>query len=178
MSCPAHDLAVSRRFLDWEAVDLIGELVHRLRPGPVTVVDVGAGSGTTALAVLVARPKRVKVYSIDHSEEALSSTGQAMKNAGFQRRWKGILSDSVEAARLSEIPTVVDLLLLDSSHEYEATREELAVWVPRLRKGGLLWLHDYRGGYPGVKRALDELLADGLVVEFGVRGLGWAGVRS
>ena len=177
MSCLAHDLAVSRRFLDWEDVDLIGQLVSRLRKGRVAVVDIGAGSGTTALSVLVVRSKGVTVYSVDEREEALWWTGKAIENAGFERCWKGILSESVEAAELPQIPEWLDLLLIDSSHEYEQTRAELAAWLPRLPSDGLLWLHDYSGGYPGVKRALDEVLGEQLVAEVAVRGLGWAGVR-
>jgi predicted O-methyltransferase YrrM len=57
-----------------------------------------------------------------------------------------------------------ELILIDSSHEYEATVQELEIWYPLLASGGLIALHDTsnfaidfdvtRAG--GVARALKE----------------------
>ncbi|MEY2504751.1 MAG: hypothetical protein QOG27_1031, partial [Verrucomicrobiota bacterium] len=35
-----------------------------------------------------------------------------------------------------------ELIVLDSSHEYQATLDELDLWYPALAAGGLLILHD------------------------------------
>jgi predicted O-methyltransferase YrrM len=70
---------------------------------------------------------------------------------------------SVAAARayLSGAP---ELIILDSSHEYAATRRELDVWYAALAAGGLLVVHDVSRfaqtfdvtGEGGVRRAFDE----------------------
>lgn len=177
MSCPAHALAVTRRFLDYEDVDLIREMVAMLPVDrDVQVVDLGAGSGTTALAVLAERRERIAVVTVDHSGEALRWAGLAVKNAYGLEQWHGVEADSVDEAGAFADESV-DLLLLDTSHEYEPTVTELNAWLPKVRPGSPVWLHDYRGEYPGVPRAVEEFVAAGRLRLHAVRGLGWGGFR-
>lgn len=171
MSCSAHELAVARRFLDWEDVDLIRELVGKLPVDRnIEVVDLGSGAGTTALAVLAERDSQLRITSIDHNAAAQNWAKKAVENVGKSNFLQFILANTVEAAQ--DFLLDIDLLLIDSSHEYEDTKNELSAWVPKVRSGGFVWLHDYRGPYPGVKRAIDE---EKSLKEIGVRGLGWAG---
>lgn len=171
MSCPAHNLAVSRAFLREEDVDLIQEMVAMLPSSFVRVVDLGAGSGTTALAVLCSRKENIQVITIDISQEALDWSQKAVENAGYLDKWKGICSDSKEDLEIN----FIDFLLLDTSHEYEDTKQELEVWLPKLKSKALIWLHDYEGEYPGVKRALTRIRKKWIIEEIGVKGLGWGG---
>lgn len=172
MSCPAHQLATTRRFLDWEDVDLIRELARSLPPDPV-VADLGAGSGTTAGAVFAERPD-ANVVTVDHSAEAVDWAWRFLDGCGVSSDcWRGVVADSVEAAATVAAP--LDMLLIDSSHEYDHTVAELAAWLPRVRPGGVVWCHDYRGPYPGVARAVDEAVARGEIQLIAVRGLGWGG---
>ena len=181
MSCPAHELAVSRRMLDWEDVDLIQDMARSLGLEPM-IVDLGAGSGTTAAAIYAVRPL-ARVYTIDISEENLHWAQQFLTNCNYSLdRWAGIQRDSVEAAASFENESL-DMVLIDTTHEYEGTVAELAAWVPNLKPrigplGGLLWCHDYRGLYPGVTRAVDEAVVAGLIGRSEVRGLGWGGYRA
>ena len=56
------------------------------------------------------------------------------------------------------------MILLDSSHEYGATVQELDLWYPALQTGGIFLLHDvsvFAAGFDvtgegGVHRAFDE----------------------
>ena len=67
---------------------------------------------------------------------------------------------SAEAAE--RIPrATLDFVYIDARHDYESVREDLGLWYPRLRPGGLLAGHDYvegtfAEGTFGVKRAVDE----------------------
>jgi predicted O-methyltransferase YrrM len=176
MSCPAHELAVSRRMLDWEDVDLIQSMVGSLGEDP-RIADLGAGSGTTAAAIYAVRPL-ARVVTVDIVEENLDWASLFLKNCNYSRdRWTALLSDSVEAAASFE-DGELDMLMIDTSHEYEPTVRELVAWLPKLRKQGLVWLHDYRGVYPGVTRAVNEAIADGRLVQADVRGLGWGGRKA
>lgn len=171
MSCEAHELAASRALLNWEDVDLIQEMVEALPlTKPVRVLDLGAGSGTTALAVFCVRPTDVAVITVDHNQEALDSVTQLLTNYGYIDKWVGMLGDTCQV----KLGGQFDMLMIDSSHEYEQTLCELKRWLPMLVPEGLLWLHDYRGKvYPGVKRALDEWPMPFEVL--GVKGLSWGG---
>lgn len=57
----------------------------------------------------------------------------------------------------------VDFVYLDADHSYEAVRDQIKRWYPKLRPGGVLGTHDYLDGkapknsaHYGVKRAFDE----------------------
>jgi hypothetical protein len=56
----------------------------------------------------------------------------------------------------------VDLLFIDSSHQYEDTLEEFRVWEPVIRPGGFVVFHDYGRRWEGVTRAVDELQLGGV----------------
>lgn len=197
MTCPAHALAASRRMLVREDVDLIRELVKdRLKSSTppahmVRVVDLGAGSGTAALAVFAeAPPGRVRVITVDNEAEALDWAGLAVGNIERADDWERIQADAADSSSL--LPTTregpnIDLLLVDAEHAYQAVKDELAAWLPLLREGGLVWVHDYGDPKdfglhskvtPGVKRAVNELVRKGELEEIETRGLGWAGKKA
>lgn len=171
MSCAAHGLAEGRKLLLPEDVDLIQELIENLSHlQELVVVDLGAGSGTTALSVFCAREKNVHVHTIDHDNNNLYWAGLAITNIGRFMDWTAHLYDSCEAPKI-----IHDLLLIDTSHEYEDTKRELEYWIPALMPGGYIWLHDYTDQYPGVIKAVDEL-HEQLGIEFYKKqGLGWSG---
>ena len=62
--------------------------------------------------------------------------------------------------RAAEIP-VADVVYIDANHSYQAVRDDIAVWYPRITPGGALCGHDYfkEKHWPGVKRAVDEFIA-------------------
>lgn len=175
----AHDLALSRGFLRTEDVDLIETAVKRLcqhRKAPLWVVNLGAGSGTTSLAVLCSVPEEIGVFidCFDTSRENLYWCELAIVNIGRSNDHYSHNIDSVAAAEKFHDGDL-DLLLIDTSHEYAHTVAEIAAWRPKLQSNGLVWLHDYVGDYPGVTRAVDEAIAAGILEPIEVRGLGWLG---
>lgn len=102
MSCPAHDLADSRRLLLREDVDLIQRLALERLPGKGVVLDLGAGSGTSALAVLSVRPDAF-VVSVDAKEEAIHTTEELLTNTAAQANnlppakcWRGVWADTCD----------------------------------------------------------------------------------
>lgn len=61
---------------------------------------------------------------------------------------------SLEAA--VKIPDLtLDFVFIDALHTYEAVRDDVAAWFPKLRPGGLLCGHDI--SWDGVQRAVGEL---------------------
>jgi predicted O-methyltransferase YrrM len=47
---------------------------------------------------------------------------------------------------------------IDGDHAYESVKQDIAAWLPKIRKGGILAGHDYGAGWAGVKKAVDEVL--------------------
>ncbi|KKM11490.1 hypothetical protein LCGC14_1720870 [marine sediment metagenome] len=189
MTCPAHALAATRQFLVAQDVDLIRELIRRLREQEpqrvLQVVDIGAGSGTTALSVFAEVPDKVLVRTVDHDAQALAYSKLAVSNIGRLRDWRGFVGDSARAI-FERGGQDIDLLLVDAEHTYKAVLADLAAWLPLLRDSGFVWIHDYGNpkdfGVPvvasrGVKRAITEMLRKHELTAVEIAGLGWAGQR-
>lgn len=50
-----------------------------------------------------------------------------------------------------------DFVFIDADHSYDAVREDISLWAPKVRPGGWLGGHDYHPRkFPGVVRAVDE----------------------
>lgn len=70
---------------------------------------------------------------------------------------------SCDAALIIEDNTL-DFVYIDAMHHYEAVKEDLALWFPKVKVGGLLCGHDYVDRFDdqrdfGTKRAVDEFVA-------------------
>lgn len=58
----------------------------------------------------------------------------------------------------------LDLVFIDAQHTYEGVREDIALWTPKVRAGGVLAGHDYSGSFPGVAQAVHEAFGNAVRV--------------
>lgn len=70
---------------------------------------------------------------------------------------------SEEAAK--QVPDEsLDFVFIDANHAYEFAKQDIGLWTPKVRAGGVIIGHDYKrsGEKPlwGVKRAVDEIFGD------------------
>jgi hypothetical protein len=65
--------------------------------------------------------------------------------------------DQLEAAQTYEDGSL-DFVFLDSDHSYEGTSAAIITFLPKLKPGGTIGGHDYTREFPGVIRAVNELL--------------------
>lgn len=156
------------------AFRLIREIQGEVRKG----VEVGVFHGATAASLLALLPN-VELYGVDawetysHDNEQprpdhvqqISDTKTlfwglpiALRTVSVNgQRWKPIRLPSLKAARCFD-DGEVDFVFIDADHSYEAASSDIAAWLPKIRRGGLLLGHDYMPGrFPGVCRAVDEL---------------------
>lgn len=74
--------------------------------------------------------------------------------------------DNIETLRMTSEEAVnqvpdgsLDFIFIDGNHSYECTRQDIFLWTPKVKKGGLISGHDY-GQEQGVNKAVDELIID------------------
>jgi len=54
----------------------------------------------------------------------------------------------------------LDLVFIDASHLYPNVKQDIQLWSPKIRKGGIISGHDYNDFmHVGVKQAVDEIFA-------------------
>lgn len=168
-------------WFDWE--DVYTEWAHNAKPDAV-FVEVGVFLGRS-LAFLLEQLRLVgnhtaTVYAIDpwindsylkdraswggeFTEvsrtrggpfEAFCATMRTHASGDFDRV-QVIRASSVQASRLFDIETI-DYTWIDANHTYEFVREDIVVWLPKMKPGGIIGGHDHTATYPGVIRACQE----------------------
>jgi predicted O-methyltransferase YrrM len=79
-----------------------------------------------------------------------------LENMG-ERKFKAIKSTSKAASKKFQDKSL-DVVFIDLNHSYESVKEDIALWLPKVKKGGILAGDDYHENWPGVIQAVDELL--------------------
>ena len=91
-----------------------------------------------------------------HSQEELDPIKTAMLSYVLRdpQGWRVnfILQHSIVAAKLFD-DLYFDYVYIDGDHSLEAVMNDMVAWFPKVRDGGVLAGHDYRGD---VKKAVDE----------------------
>ncbi len=68
----------------------------------------------------------------------------------------------------------LDFVFLDADHTYEAVRNDIVFWLPKIKQGGYLGGHDYNVyESPGVIRAVEEMLENRKVTVWGEGNKSW-----
>ncbi|MCB1079580.1 MAG: class I SAM-dependent methyltransferase [Verrucomicrobiae bacterium] len=103
-----------------------------------------------------------KANAPDSVQETIFQTAK-QRLAKFGDRSVMVRATSAEAAP-GFAEDSLDFVYIDAQHHYEAVREDLELWHPKVRPGGILAGHDYLDGMVGgdlfgVKKAVDEFAA-------------------
>ncbi len=72
----------------------------------------------------------------------------------FREHWHFVQSDDIEFGKTGfvnwclrrSIEPKIDLLLIDTSHKYEHTKEEIEIWSPHLSNNAIMLFHDTNMG--------------------------------
>ncbi|NMC63232.1 MAG: class I SAM-dependent methyltransferase [SAR324 cluster bacterium] len=124
-------------------------------------VEIGVFDGGTSWYLLSSFPQLTllsvdpyKAYS-EYDQERLKQAEDRARSRlqPFGERSRLIKATSVEAA-IALPDNTFDFVFIDGDHSYEAVREDLKAWYPKVRPGGLFSGHDYR--WDSVMRAVDE----------------------
>ncbi len=152
--------------------DLLGRLSRQL-PTAAVIVEVGSYLGASAVALARGtRRNGGRVHAVDTWTNLAMSEGSRDTYSEFLHNTAAYADQVVACRGLSteiapSFDQQIDLLFIDADHSYEGVRSDLEAWLPKVKPGGLVAMHDY-GWAEGVRRATRELVVP-LQVEGGRR---------
>lgn len=136
-------------------------LLAELPETPV-VVNLGAGFGTSSLAMAEERPKSIRhTYDIRPGGPlgGLENEINAFKRADLYPPVQH-LQDSAEGGREWDNGEI-DIIFIDAGHFEHHVRADIEAWFPHIKDGGIMAFHDYGSPkWPAVKKVVDEVLGD------------------
>ena len=121
-------------FLYWLARD---------SPGDGTIVEVGSMRGRSALCMAMGLRKRGngKIFAIDpHVYNTENELRGNIAHFGLDHHIEPIVAPSIESANQWKRP--LDVVFLDGDHSRSAIKADVEAWVPHIKAGGFLVLHD------------------------------------
>jgi predicted O-methyltransferase YrrM len=158
----AEQLSDAFGFLYADEVGELKRLARLMPPNPV-VVNIGAGTGTSGVALMESRPD-LHLITIDITFEVsplggLGNERHWMAQAGFgPDRWRQIHGDSKDVGRnWNDGP--VDMVFIDGDHSEAGVFGDLYAWLVSIKPGGIFAFHDYHASvWPAVTRVVDREL--------------------
>lgn len=151
----------------------------------VVGVEVGVCYGLNALEMLICNENLflhlVDNYSRNDSFRAKEVSDYILKPLGDRISWH--FKSSVEASKDFKDGSL-DFVYIDADHSYEAVKQDIDVWLPKVKVGGVLGGHDFYPGKlgdyvekspsnNGVKRAVLEYFRGKKKSKLGPVGFDW-----
>ena len=122
-------------------------LLYSLARG--NVVELGTRGGVSTAALLAGLERAGgHLWSVDIDERCASV-------AAGHPLWTFVLGSSTDVSLIAQCPDPIDVLFIDTEHNFEQCSAELAIWAELVRPGGHILLHDPET-FPGVRRAIEE----------------------
>lgn len=167
---PIYEGWLQQRHAPDEGSDIRAHLETLNAAARGTVVEIGVDRGVSTSALLAGVEIRGgTVVSIDSNPHC-----GAIARFREHPQWNFVCGHSLYV----DMPESIDVLLIDSSHEYPATLREMQRWGKRLALNGVMFLHDCGNPlYPGVAQSIAEYMADGMELTIHGGSFGMAEIR-
>jgi len=118
----------------WDYAEYLREIAHG------AILEIGAGYGVSTTSFLFGVEENGgHVYTVDLHDDC---PGAKLYQGNPQ--WTFILANSATQVGLvrSELPEFLDVLFIDGDHSYQGVVSDLENYVPLVKPGGLILLHD------------------------------------
>jgi len=122
-------------------------------PNNAQAIEIGSYTGESATLMLTHKPQ-MTLTCVDTWQWPLSEHYFDLR----ARPW-GLIkhkADSIDAASRYNRDSF-HLIYIDASHEYADVKRDIKAWLPKVKPGGVIAGHDYSRGWPGVRKAVDEI---------------------
>jgi len=130
---------------------------------PLVGVEIGVKSGTNSISILESLPIE-KLYLIDPFDFYKRQGFIQKEEKIFDKRMEPyvdkvvvIKEKSIDA--IDRIPDELDFIYIDGCHDLNIVKDDIRVYYPKVKKGGIFGGHDYTQK-PGVFRAVNRFVKE------------------
>lgn len=134
-------------------------------PTQGALVNIGAGVGTSGLAMAEIRPDQER-YTVDVSRGSpvggFENEDNAFKGTDLPHPIHLLGNSHKIGAEWAAQPKTkeISLLFIDGGHSEEEIRGDIEIWLPSVMEGGVIVFHDYDSvHWAAVKNTVDELMS-------------------
>lgn len=135
----SEDLCKQHGMLIVQEAQILKDCVRELPEFPV-IINIGAGVGTSAVAMLEERPDAF-VFSVDINPVPLERTSLRVCNVEPNRCVR-LLGKSWHVGEY--FPFAVDMVFVDGDHGNYAVERDINTWIPKIKDNGIAAFHDYK----------------------------------
>ena len=138
----------------------------------IAILEIGVGRGHSTnhfLSGISSRKnKKGMLYSIDVTPQCKDRV-----KAPLTQFWRFIFGDSTVKETMDHLRGIeFDVLLIDGNHLYSIVREDFENYVPLVKSGGLVFMHDVLVPRYGVKDFWKEITMPKAILPLSGAGLG------
>lgn len=158
-------------FTEWMVYDYIIDST----PDDGTIVEVGAWLGKSSsymcdnggdrnIIIIDSWEGSPNEINTNHKLATQTDIYEIFKENMGDRNYKSIRGFSTDVAKQFDDESI-DSIFIDATHTYDAVKEDIKAWLPKVKHDGLIGGHDYSIDFVDVIRAVDELLPNRIVLD-------------
>lgn len=153
-------LNITSDFHKWDA-EALKSIVQMVLKEGVMIAEIGSWKGmSTAVITKTIKPFNGVVFAIDHwqgsegvpehkqaeTNDMLNTFRHNMKTLGLLDSVRPVVMDSATAASIFKYATL-DMVFIDADHRYSRVKQDIELWLPKLKQGGIIAGHDCEEKY-------------------------------
>lgn len=152
---------------------LLKEALNILNKKEIVIAEIGVYMGRcTAMwnVELINSGINYTYYAIDHFEGSSEHNknvdyyGETKKNIELIKENINLIKNDSLSECENYTNEFFDIVYIDASHDYESVKKDIESWYPKVKDGGIICGDDYTEGWPGVKKAVDEIFGNKISV--------------
>lgn len=155
----ADGIRLPRTHLSPADVKALAAIAASLEPG-ARCAEIGSYLGASAIVIASSLPPDAKLFCIDTWQNDAMTEGRRQTYQEFTANVRPHASVITPIISLSDravghVSETLDFLFIDGDHGYQGCKADVDAWLPKLKEGAVVALHDV-GWAEGVKRVVRE----------------------